>query len=170
ALQAARESLAAGFAGVYFVGLEAAMDVGAATAAMAEVLGNDAPGGAGDPLDRVARSIGTQRYLMVLDNLEQVAHGPRLVAALLERCENLKLVVTTRERLELGAEWVVQVEGLSYPPAEVTAEAELRRFDAVKLFLLRARQASPEFDPSVENLLHVARLCRLLRGAPLGIE
>ncbi|HLU82129.1 MAG TPA: tetratricopeptide repeat protein [Trueperaceae bacterium] len=171
ALQAARESLAAGFAGVYFVGLEAAMDVGAATAAMAEVLGNDAPGGAGDPLDRVARSIGTQRYLMVLDNLEQVAHGPRLVAALLERCENLKLVVTTRERLELGAEWVVQVEGLGYPPAagESTAAA-LHQYDAVKLFVLRAQQVTPELELEGEDLLHVARLCRLLRGAPLGIE
>ena len=172
ALQVAREALTSGSNGsgydaVHFVGLEAARDFDAATAAIATALGVEVAAGS-DVVAHLARTIRRRRQLLVLDNLEQLADSARLATALLEHSENLKLLVTSRERLDIGAEWVVPIEGLSYPPPGLPV-GEARLFDAVQLFMLRARQASGK-EPSSADLSHVARICRLLQGAPLGVE
>lgn len=168
ALQAAREALGSGFSHVHFVGLEAAEELGAATTLMAEALGVE-PASAADPILRIIDTIGARRVLLVLDNLEQLPGAAGLVAALLEGCENLKVLATSRERLDLGAEWAVPLTGLSVPAAGCDDE-EARLFDAVRLFALRAQQAAPDFELRTEDVKHVTRLCRLLEGAPLGLE
>ncbi len=168
ALQAARESLLGGFTGVYFVALEAARSTEAALAMIAETLGIDLAAGE-DLTARLARALGKRRVLLVLDNLEQLKGVARPVTTLLERCENLKVLATSRERLEVSAERVVILEGLSYPSAGSVPD-DARRFDAVSLFALRAGQATPGFELRADDLEHVTRLCELLQGAPLGIE
>src|SRR5690606_17566364 len=69
------------------------------------------------PLEVVARRIGASGFLLVLDNFEHLVAGAEVVAGLLEHCARLQVVVTSREALELEAEWVVPVTGLSYPEA-----------------------------------------------------
>src|SRR5690606_12810186 len=90
------------------------------------------------------------------------------VEVLLEECAHLTLLVTSRHRLGLGAEWVMAVTGLSYPDGALDVE-EATLFDAPALFLRRARQVRGAAVAS-DELPHVLRLCRLLDGAPLGLE
>ena len=75
--------------------------------------------------------------------------------------------VTSRRRLGLGTEWLVEVPGLPYPPAG--ADAEAAGYPAVRLFEDRARLLRPGFGPAAD-LAAVGRVCRLVDGVPLAIE
>ncbi|MFO7544060.1 MAG: tetratricopeptide repeat protein [Trueperaceae bacterium] len=116
ALRVASDASASGRyeGGVAFVELEEVPAPEGIPFAIADAFGEaDAAGGA--PLEAVARRIGASRFLLVLDNFEDLVAGAEVVATLLDRCTRLQLVVTSREALELEAEWVVPVAGLSYP-------------------------------------------------------
>lgn len=97
--------------------------------------------------------------LLVLDNFEQLvaSGGPEALSALLEAVPTLRLLVTSRLKLNLAAE---QVFPLTPLPED----------DAVALFYDRARLAHPHFAPTEENQDAVTELCRRLDGLPLAIE
>src|SRR5829696_1351168 len=79
------------------------------------------------------------------------------------------LLVTSRERLRLSGERVVEVPPLEVP--EVVDDADvLRRSDAVELFIDRARAAASELDLDHDELETIAEICRRLDGIPLAIE
>jgi predicted ATPase len=101
----------------------------------------------------LADHVDEKRMLLLLDNFEQLLPAAPELAALLGRCPNLKLLVTSRAPLRLSGEHELHV-----PP--------LQDDDAVSLFLQRARAIRPELEP--EDL--VAEICRRLDGLPLAIE
>ncbi|MFZ5920787.1 MAG: ATP-binding protein [Chloroflexota bacterium] len=115
----------------------------------------------------------------MLDNFEHLLSAKsdggngaiRLVNKILDDAPNVKLLVTSRERLSLRAEWVYPVEGLPCPADSTTATAEtLEGYAAVQLFVRRARQVVPDFPEREEAYPQIARICRLVGGIPLGIE
>ena len=171
ALQAAHQQLenGGGFVdGVVFVPLEALTDTASIPAVVAGALGLDLSGGE-DAGSVVVRFLAEKRLLLVLDNFEQLLEGISFVRELIDRCPGLKLLITTRERLNLEAEWVFEVEGLTYPD-EASSVERAAHFDAVQLFLQRARQAHHGFSLTQETLPAVMRICRLVEGMPLAIE
>ena len=170
ALQAVRERLEeGGFAdGVVFVPLEALTDAASVPAVVAGALGLDLSGQE-DARSVVLRFLAEKRLLLVLDNFEQLLEGTPFVRELIDRCLRLKLLVTSRERLNLEAEWVFEVEGLAYPE-EARSVERAAYFDAVQLFVQRAKRAQPRFSLTAETLPPVARICRLVDGMPLAIE
>jgi predicted ATPase len=93
------------------------------------------------------------------------------VAELIEAAPGLRLLVTSREALNLQAEWFHPVEGLSFPAAddEIAGVAQLARYDAVRLFDQHARRVRGDFALARERE-QVLRLCRLVEGMPLAIE
>ena len=112
--------------------------------------------------------------LLVLDNFEHLLSSPGgngsgrdLVLEMVRTAPRLKLLVTSRERLNLQAEWLLTLHGLPYPPAETAFGEET--FEAVELFAQGAQRVRPEFSLSAE-WPEVVRICRLLDGMPLGIE
>lgn len=108
-----------------------------------------------------------QRLLLVLDNVEQLLDGVGLISDILAITTNLKILVTSRETLNLQEEWVRQVAGLTYPRQ---AEGEtLEAYSAVQLFLDRARHIRGDFDLA-EDHKSVVDICRLVEGMPLAIE
>jgi len=115
-----------------------------------------------------------RRLLLVLDNLEQLlgpAEAPALTALLLRLIEGvpgLRLLATSRERLNLREEQVVVVEGLGLPHPDAGPRAD--RADAVQLFVDRAQRVQPTFTLTPANRASVIRLCRQLEGLPLAIE
>ncbi|CAA9585532.1 MAG: hypothetical protein AVDCRST_MAG86-3447 [uncultured Truepera sp.] len=119
-----------------------------------------------DPLEQLTTFIAKRRMLLVLDNFEGLVEGSSLLSQLLRVCPNLKVLVTTRERLRLEEEHVFPIEGLPYPGGRA-ADGPLA--DAVQLFKERAQQAHPHFDLERE-LAAVLDICRLVEGLPLGIE
>lgn len=163
-----------GFAGeVYFVPLEAATSAAAMASGIAAELGLSLSG-ANDPTQGLLEFLRERRCLLVLDNFEQLLTPDaregalHLVLEMLEQAGRVKLLVTSRHRLELQAEWVVPLEGLSIPTSG-TLEAA-RRSSSARLFVERASRAKPGFALSAVNAPAIVRICRLSEGLPLGIE
>src|SRR5215217_6436384 len=96
-----------------------------------------------NPLELLADHLTGRELLLVLDNLEQLRDAAGVVAELLRRAPGVQTLVTSRRRLGLGVEWLVEVPGLAYPPAGTGAEAA--GYEAVQLFEERARLLRPGF-------------------------
>ncbi len=122
-------------------------------------------------LDDLADQIGDQRTLLVLDNFEQVLEAAPVVNQLLQRCDRLTLLVTTREALRVSGEQVFPVPPLGLPRSDDGTSLErLAGTDAVQLFIDRARAVQPDFELTDSNARAVAELCLGLDGLPLAIE
>jgi predicted ATPase/class 3 adenylate cyclase len=119
------------------------------------------------PPDLLAEHLGERRMLIVLDNCEHLIEAAaNVVVGLLRRCPGVMMVATSRERLGVEGEatWTV-------PPLSLTADGgDGGDSDAVRLFLERAREARPSFDPSIAELQLIASICSELDGLPLAIE
>jgi predicted ATPase/class 3 adenylate cyclase len=121
-----------------------------------------------DPKSQLLDFLGRQSMLLVVDNFEHVIQGAPLLDELLEGARGIKLLVTSRERLNLRGEWTFDVPGLPYPHNGNGARIE--DYAALTLFAERARQVDPEFSLSAEERSHATRICQLVEGMPLGIE
>jgi len=86
----------------------------------------------------------------------------------LQQAPAVKLLVTSREALNLQEEWVFEVHGLAYP--EIEQEEGFEEYAAVALFVQRARRSRPTFVLNAEDENGIARICHLVEGMPLAIE
>ena len=112
-----------------------------------------------------------KHLLLVLDNFEQVLEGSSLVEELLGACPNLKVLATSRIPLKLYGEQEYLVPPLSLPDPGVMLPLEvLTQYEAVRLFVVRARAAKADFEVTDENAPAVAEICARLDGLPLAIE
>lgn len=139
ALEVATELVGAVKAGVFWVGLAALRDPQLVLPTVAQTIGAKTD---------VADYIGDREMVVLIDNLEHLLDAAVSLADLAERCPNLTLLVTSRERLRVRGETEYAV-----PPL---AEAE-----AVELFCARSHR-QPDDD--------VFELCRRLDNLPLAVE
>jgi predicted ATPase/DNA-binding SARP family transcriptional activator len=124
--------------------------------------------GSGEPTYQLLREIRGRRIMLILDSFEHLVDGADVLREILDGAPATTFLVTSRERLGLGAEWLITVDGLSVPASsnlETVAGAS-----AVTLFQERARRADPTFLLSERNAGCVARICAALDGMPLAIE
>jgi predicted ATPase len=131
-------------AGVRFVDLSGIVDAENVPSAIAQAIGQG---------DDPAELVGERQMLLVIDNFEHVIAAADVIARLLDRCPNLKLLVTSRVRLDLRAE-----HDFAVPPLEPN--------EAVDLFVAAARAIDPSFAPDVA----VGEICERLDRLPLAIE
>lgn len=117
--------------------------------------------------ERLTEYLRPRRALLILDGFEHVMGEAGSLAALLAAAPLVKLLVTSRERLHLPGEWVVEVTGLT---AMSGTTAGPDRSPAVQLFVQSARRARFGFDPTAGELADVAALCAAVEGSPLAIE
>jgi predicted ATPase/DNA-binding SARP family transcriptional activator len=115
----------------------------------------------------------THRLLLVLDNVEHLADCVDLMLSILDVAPDVKILLTSRERLNLHGEWLYEVPGLAFPEdAVISGPDSLRsveRFPAVQLFSHEAQALSPSF--SLEDCYHsVVSICRMVEGLPLAIQ
>jgi DNA-binding SARP family transcriptional activator/predicted ATPase len=120
-----------------------------------------------DPAHQLLAELRQHEWLLVLDNFEHLLAGVDLIAQIIQHTRRTILLITSRERLALQSERVFELEGLDYPPEDVSGDGE--RYSAVQLFIDRARQATRKFQPAQE-LEAIVRICRLVEGLPLAIE
>jgi predicted ATPase/DNA-binding CsgD family transcriptional regulator len=106
--------------------------------------------------------------LLVVDNFEHLLDGAAILSDILAHAPSVKALVTSRERLNLLEEWVLDMQGLPFPTNEV--ETEIGDYDAVQLFVQHARRAQVGFALTDTQTPAVIRICRLVGGMPLGIE
>jgi len=166
-LEVAHRHLEAFADGVFFVPLAGVASPDLLAPSVAAAVGLSFSG-AGDPKAQLLDFLREKELLLLLDNFEHLVEGAEVLETLLSAAPKLKLLVTSRVALERRAEWLFDVEGLSYPPLE--ADEPLGSFDAVKLFLNRAERLSATFVPQGETLHAVAELTRRVEGLPLALE
>jgi DNA-binding SARP family transcriptional activator/predicted ATPase/predicted negative regulator of RcsB-dependent stress response len=121
-----------------------------------------------DPHDQLLCHLRARELLLVLDSYEQLLAGAAFLAEMLRRAPGVTLLVTSRVRLALQAEWLFDLEGLRYPAGASADGAE--GYSAVQLFIQRARQVHRHFLPTQEDMCAIACMCRLVEGMPLAIE
>jgi predicted ATPase/serine/threonine protein kinase/DNA-binding SARP family transcriptional activator/alpha-beta hydrolase superfamily lysophospholipase len=108
-----------------------------------------------------------KQMLLVLDNFEHILAGAGVINDLLEAAPDLKILSTSRERLNVQAEHVIRLAGLPFPLSE---NDDARGYDAVKLFVRRALSVRSDFAVDEASLKVVARICQLVEGLPLALE
>lgn len=130
--------------------------------------------GAQHPTQQLTAYLRDKTLLLILDNFEHLSEGVDLLVTLLQEAPNVRIVVTSRHRLRFQAQLVYQVSGLPLPfeNAEETLSATefIATYASLQLFVERAENALLPFAYTTTNLAAVGALCRLLEGAPLGIE
>src|SRR5262245_31199961 len=109
--------------------------------------------------------------LLVLDNGEQLpSMGPE-ISEMLERAPKLKVILTSREPLQIRGEWTILVQPLPLPdPAHTPDIDSLVQVPAVALFVRRAQEVRPGFAITEDNAHDVAQICERLDGLPLALE
>jgi predicted ATPase/DNA-binding SARP family transcriptional activator/Tfp pilus assembly protein PilF len=123
--------------------------------------------GAADPGAQLLDYLSSKEALLVLDNFEHLMEEIDLLLQILEQAPEVKIVVTSRERLNLQEEWVYALHGLPVPDA---ADSDWQENSSVKLFLQIARKAQSDFTLQEEDHPTLIRICRLLGGMPLAIQ
>jgi non-specific serine/threonine protein kinase len=110
--------------------------------------------------------------LVVLDNCEHLIDAAaELVETLLSGCPLLRILATSREVLGVGGEAVLSLSPLPCPePDTEPTLGGLSRFDAVELFVERARSVVSDFVLTDANRAAVTRICSRLDGLPLALE
>ena len=179
ALEVASDLVGAYPDGVWLVELAPLSDGKLVPQAVADALGvEERPGQS--LAESLVDDLRKKTVLVVLDNCEHLIEAAaQLVDALVSACPHLRVVATSREALEVEGEFVWRMEPLSVPDAprdgdrdahRASSAGELERYDAVRLFVERARRYSPQFELGQDNAGAVAQICRGLEGMPLAIE
>jgi predicted ATPase/DNA-binding CsgD family transcriptional regulator len=134
--------------------------------ALARVLSVQLPPG-GDLHKTVLEHLASHQILLVLDNFEQLLKAATLISEILVISPQIKVLVTSREKLNLEAETLYHLGGLQLPPQGNLENVQ--DYGAVHLFLQKATQACPGFSLNVDNTSSVVQICRIVDGNPLGI-
>lgn len=124
-------------------------------------------GDEGTPHQELVKFLSGRNLLLVMDNFEHLLDGADLVADILNSTTNVKILITSRESLNLQVEWVSHVKGMRFPDS--TTIDDIESYSALKLFLDRAQRIRRDFSPETE-LNGAIRICQLVDGMPLGIE
>jgi len=170
ALQAAADVLEEFSDGVFFVALATITEPELVASTIAQALG--VKESAEQPLMESLKSyLHYKHLLLVLDNFEQVLEGAPVVAELLGACPKLKVLTTSRIPLRLYGEQEYSVPPLTLPDPRLMPPLEvLTQYDAVRLFVERARAIKADFFVTTENAPAVAEICARVDGLPLAIE
>jgi non-specific serine/threonine protein kinase len=157
--------------GAWFVDLAPMTDAERLALTVARTLGVDERPGESIEETLCERLAGWQ-MLLILDNCEHIVSAcASLVRTMLSRASDLAVLATSRERLDVPGECTLRVRSLSCPPAEQTdAFDRIQTFEAVQLFVDRARSANRDFALNPTTAPAVADVCRQLDGIPLAIE
>ncbi len=153
--------------GAWFVPLVSVATPATVVPAIADVLGLVLRGQM-EPRQLLLNALADKSALIVLDNLEHLLDSVDLLAEILAHAPAVKLLVTSRARLNLQSEYVFVTQGLPVPPPDQLHQA--MAYDAVRLFAQSAHRAGADANLQGEELMAAVQICRLVDGMPLGIE
>ncbi len=148
--------------GVFVVSLEPLDSSLFLLSAIAEALGFQFSG-QGKRKDQLLAYLNNKQMLLVMDGFEHLLDNTTLIGDLLAASPELKIVVTSRERLNIHGEVLYRLQGVTYQPEKTKTS------DAVTLFCYCAERALPEFQPDTNDLAQIATICQSVEGLPLGI-
>ncbi len=112
-----------------------------------------------------------RQVLLLLDSFETVLEAAVWLSDLLRAAPRVKVLVTSRAKLNLRDEHIFHLGGMHYPEPEEMGEARFyfAQYSAMQLFLASSisTQASPEWGN--DSWRDLAKICRLVQGMPLGL-
>ncbi|HUX87944.1 MAG TPA: hypothetical protein VMW65_13155 [Chloroflexota bacterium] len=156
--------------GIWYADVAAANDRIQLTRTLANVLGISADPDA-DLFSTLVQRLQVPLALLILDNCSHLINETaRCVDGLLRACPGLQAMVTSREALRIDAETRFRVPALSLPDLPLRYGENLGRYEAIQLFVERARRHYPDFTLTEHNARAVLQVCRQLDGNPLAIE
>jgi predicted ATPase len=117
--------------------------------------------------DQLYAYLREKQSLIILDNFEHLSDGVEILLGILNCAPHVKLLVTSRERLNLVGEWVFEITGLPIPSLDQANKAE--EYSSYNLFLQSAQRVLANFRPDPESREWIVRICHQIQGIPLGI-
>ncbi|MCP4542736.1 MAG: tetratricopeptide repeat protein [Chloroflexi bacterium] len=163
--------------GIYFVPLNPLRTIDALPSTIARHLGylfhKNSP-----PFQQLLHHLASKKLLLILDNFEHLLAASRsaetegetdYLTQLFQAAPGVKLMVTSRVRLNLRGEHLYPLSGIEFPANETELVLRAKSFPAVELFIQSVRRVSPDFEPGDFELAAIAKICQQVRGLPLGI-
>jgi predicted ATPase/DNA-binding CsgD family transcriptional regulator len=163
-IEVARKLLGHFTDGVYFLSLAPLTSAEQIITTLAEVIGFKFHSDT-QPKQQLLRHFQAQHILLVFDNFEHLLNSAEFITEILQHAPKVKVLATSREKLNLAGEVVHTLGGLSAPLAN--EKQALADYDAVKLFVESAKRTGIEFKEN--DIAVVARICSLLGGMPLAL-
>jgi predicted ATPase/DNA-binding CsgD family transcriptional regulator len=121
-----------------------------------------------DPQYQLIRYLQKRQLLLVMDNFEHLLDGLGIVHQILLAAPAVKILATSREKLNLQSETILNVGGMAFPDQKYSKDT--LNYDAITLYVQSARKVRPGFDPSPNELVQIVKTCQLVQGMPLAIE
>jgi non-specific serine/threonine protein kinase len=123
-------------------------------------------------IQTLCEGLRARSVLLILDNCEHlIASCAQLTEQALQTCPHVRVLITSREALNVAGEMVWPVAGLTLPDAFLLPSLDgLLEYESVRLFVTRAIAVQPTFAPVQGDLLPLAHICLRLDGIPLAIE
>ena len=121
-----------------------------------------------DPRMQLLNYLREKDLLLIVDGFEHLTSEAGLLADVIEQAPRVVLLVTSRERIGIPSEWILDLQGLQYPRGKFPDRLE--SYSAPELFLQRAQMIRSGFSLAQENEREVTRICQLVEGMPLAIE
>jgi len=121
-----------------------------------------------DPKLQLLRYLQKRQLLLVMDNFEHLLDGVGIVSEILQNAPKIKILATSRERLNLQSETVLHVVGMTLP--DQADSKNIPDYDSISLFMQSAKKVRSGFDPSPDELEGIVNICQIVGGMPLAIE
>ena len=158
--------------GIYFVALAPLQSVDGIVPAMADAVGfsfsTQALGGTPvEPHQQLLNYLQQKQMLLIADNFEHLLDGVSVATDILQTAPGIKVLATSRARLNTQGEQLFHITGMGFPNWETPEDA--LEYSAVKLFMQSARRVRPGFELQADDLQYISRICRLVAGMPLAI-
>ena len=153
--------------GVYFVALAPLRATEHIVPAIVEAINLRFQAGNRLPKDQLLDSLRHKELLLVLDNFEHLQAGAELILELLQECPALRLLVTSRERLQLSSETLLVLDSMALPPTATLPD--VLSYSAIQLFVETACRVRPKFTLTPANAPAILQICQLVGGMPLSI-
>ncbi len=119
------------------------------------------------PQKQLYEALSRQELLIVLDNVEHLVEQVGWLDDLLRQAPALKILATSRERLDLSGEWVIELDGFPIP---TTTAPDAVQTGAGELFIATARRVQANFEVTPDNAGPIRTICQLVGGLPLAIS
>ena len=156
--------------GIYIVGLESINTALAIPSVIAEAIDFDFSGAA-NPTEQLISHLKDKKILLILDNIDHLTKDLSIILDIITACPYVKILCTSRTKLNYDQEWLVYLNGLNIPSTyENISLDDTKHYDSINLFEKRARRNKASFSLSESNLSAVIEICRIVHGSPLGIE
>ncbi len=122
-----------------------------------------------DPKIQIFDYLKNRSLLLIMDGFENVISAAGLVSELLAAAPLIKILTTSRQKLDIQGEWTFFLHGL---PVQIQAgeDDRVENSGALELFIERAQQANTETRFSPDDLMHITHICQLVEGMPLAVE